>query len=269
MKTWKLIYYSVFLVLVFNILLLHLTRVIQADYVTILLLILLLGTVMFVPNIKRIKWGDFEAEINPDQIKEIEKKMESLPEIKKERETLKQVYTDTISEEIHSILKTDHILALAKLRMELEKILGKIVYLHSPENKNKGLLRFIMLLEDRCILNRSYISPLKDIVSICNRAIHGGEVRKDLAYSIIDIGLDLLKRLYEEYEKSTVKPIEKNEINLKDLKEYMVAKYEVKTIIPLLEKPSINKYTFTQEELDNFLENYGDYAEFLISIKKV
>ncbi|MCW8965400.1 MAG: hypothetical protein OQK82_01740 [Candidatus Pacearchaeota archaeon] len=270
MKTWKIIYYSIFLFLVLNILLLHLAKIVQADYVTVLLLLLLLSIVLFVPNLRKIKWGEFEAEIDYDQVKKVEKKMENLPEIEEEKsDTPRKTYADTVYEEIYSVSKTDHILALAKLRIELERILGKIVSFHSPNNKKLGLFRFIMFLEDNNILDKSYISPLKDIIGMCNRAIHGEEVRKDIAYSIIDIGVDLLERLYEEYEDLVIKPLERKVINLEDVEKHLESKYEVMTIVPTLEKPSMNKYIFTQGELDNFLENYGDYAEFLISIKKI
>jgi hypothetical protein len=49
---------------------------------------------------------------------------------------------------------------------------------------------------------------------------------------------------------------------------YRESKYEVITIVPLVENPKMSTYIFDQEELDDFLEGYGEYAEFIISVKQ-
>ena len=49
----------------------------------------------------------------------------------------------------------------------------------------------------------------------------------------------------------------------------MNMKYKVKTVIPYVEEPIKNEYIFTQDELDNFLDNYNEFAEFLVEIKQL
>ena len=65
-------------------------------------------------NYFKIKWGDFEAEINREEITKVEKEVKKLPEIKEEEMPYNKA--GQISEEINLVLESDHILALAKLR---------------------------------------------------------------------------------------------------------------------------------------------------------
>lgn len=46
----------------------------------------------------------------------------------------------------------------------------------------------------------------------------------------------------------------------------MKAKYRVTTLVPLVNNPVKNVYVVDQEELDEFLEGYNEYAEFIIEI---
>lgn len=48
-----------------------------------------------------------------------------------------------------------------------------------------------------------------------------------------------------------------------------VLKYQVITVIPLVENPVRNVRILDQEGLDVFLEGYDEYGEFLISIEKI
>ena len=59
------------------------------------------------------------------------------------------------------------------------------------------------------------------------------------------------------------KSIERDEIDI-----YLSSKYRVTTIIPFKENPVRNVYLFTKEELNDFLEGYDQYAEFLISVEQ-
>ncbi len=60
------------------------------------------------------------------------------------------------------------------------------------------------------------------------------------------------------------KPIGNEEVNI-----YLSSKYRVTTIIPFKESPVMNVYLFTQEELNDFLDKYDQYAEFLVSVEQV
>jgi hypothetical protein len=46
------------------------------------------------------------------------------------------------------------------------------------------------------------------------------------------------------------------------------SKYRVTTIIPFKENPVMNIYLLTKEELNDLLEGYDGYVEFLISVEQ-
>lgn len=49
----------------------------------------------------------------------------------------------------------------------------------------------------------------------------------------------------------------------------MEALYEVTTVVPLVEKPYLSKRTLNQEQLDQFLEGYNEFAEFIVEVRKL
>jgi len=241
--------------------------IVKIDNITILLIILLL-LVPFMSSLKKIRWGEFEAEIEPSEVKKVEKTIKSLPEPEKEKGIVYE--TKKIEDGIHLALESDYILALAKLRIELEKLLNKILALGKKQYRNKlGVGQIVRILEKENIIDKSYIGPIKKVVDLCSRAIHGEEIREKDAHSIIELGLSLLDKLYSIYYDLAIKAIDMKEITNEERDEYANAKYEVTTVIPLVQAPYVNKYILTQEQLSQFLESYEEYGEFVIGIKKL
>jgi len=240
--------------------------IVRIDSITLLLLALLLLT-PFSSSLKKIKFGDFEAEIEPEEVKKIEKEVKKI-----EKEESREVSRDksNVIEEMYSILENDHILALAKLRMELEKILNKIAFTKDKKsNAKRGQFAQLRYIEKNSLLDKKYIAPIKDVLSISNRAIHGEDVSKNTAENIIEIGSNLLNQLQYELSDLIIQPTNSEIILQKRSNEYMNMKYKVKTVIPYVEEPIKNEYIFTQDELDNFLDNYNEFAEFLVEIKQL
>lgn len=64
-------------------------------------------------------------------------------------------------------------------------------------------------------------------------------------------------------------PVESKVISRGDVESYEDATYRLTTVIPLVENPVCNVYIVNQEILDNFLEGYDEYAEFIVSIEKL
>ena len=62
--------------------------------------------------------------------------------------------------------------------------------------------------------------------------------------------------------------IESKSIGSDEVDIYLSSKYRVTTIIPFKENPIMNIYLLTKEELNDFLEGYDQYAEFLISVEQ-
>jgi hypothetical protein len=66
-----------------------------------------------------------------------------------------------------------------------------------------------------------------------------------------------------------MKPIESRVITNDEVEIYRSSKYRVTTITPLMKNPKMNVYLFKQDEIGEFLEGYGEYAEFIVSVEQV
>ncbi len=244
---------------------------ITVDNITIILVLVVLMS-PFISAIKKIKYGDFEAEINTKEVQKVEKEVEDQIEELSPVE-LKAMREFAVFERIENLTNEDPILALAKLRIEIEKIITKIHALSNLESRSiqhYPLSKMIVDLKKNEIIPSKIFSPLREVVAICNRAIHGEEIRKEDAKTIIKTGLNLIKFLYSEQINIIDKSkIEESVIDEKILKDYMSAKYQVTTIIPLVDKPTKNVHILNQEGLDEMLEGYNEYAEFIVEIKKI
>jgi|SRR3989344_3721725 len=254
-----------FLVLV--LLVLHLFNIsfVTINNTTILLIVLLLLSPLS-NSFKKIKWGDFEAEIEPAEVKKIESEVKKLPE----DDSPKPYEINDTTESILSVLDQDHVLALAKLRIELEKVLSKILAAtENGQGRQLSLSSILRRLEKSTAFDRQFISPIRNVIAIGNRAIHGEEVQKETAKNIVNIGIDLLQKLYRELYDLISKPTSSEAISVRERDEYLDSSYHVTTVVPLADEPYMNRYIFNQEQLDQFLENYDEFAEFLIEIKKI
>ncbi len=238
---------------------------IQVDTVTLALLGLLL-LIPFAEFIRKIKLGDFEAEIGKDEIAKIQAKAAAeLPSPSTEELVISE-------EEIRDLLATDPRLALAKIRIELEEALKRL-YLASvdpqPDLRRLSLGRLVDSLVQREVLKGSVASALRDVVNIANRAIHGERVEPGAAEDLALLGTRLVNELNQTYLEHILKPVEKTIISTEEVDQYRNAKFKVTTIVPLVDNPVKNTYVLDQDALDSFIEGYQEYAEFIISIERI
>ena len=92
----------------------------------------------------------------------------------------------------------DNSLALAKLRIELERELRHIAHNNQTDISSRplGITRMAQELVSRKILPPTWLGPLKEITHVCNHAIHGeAEVPDDIAASVVSVGGQLLEQL--------------------------------------------------------------------------
>ena len=92
----------------------------------------------------------------------------------------------------------DNSLALAKLRIELERELRHIAHNNQTDISSRplGITRMAQELVSRKILPPTWLGPLKEITHVCNYAIHGEtEVPDDIAASVVSVGGQLLEQL--------------------------------------------------------------------------
>lgn len=99
----------------------------------ILLLVILLSP--FLSGIRKIRFGEFEAEIDPKEIQKIKDEVSAyLPEAIQSKDQVPEVHNEISS--IMQLVESDAVIALAKLRIELEKALKKLYRLtHKQEPK--------------------------------------------------------------------------------------------------------------------------------------
>ncbi|MEA2076166.1 MAG: hypothetical protein U9O85_10675 [Euryarchaeota archaeon] len=243
---------------------------ITVDTTTLLLLALLLVS-PFIEQLRKIKVGEFEAEIAPDEVEKVKSEVDKRLGTGEVREPITPEVR-SVGESLLDLLDRDHVLALAKLRIELEQALTRLHLLTTPANRQRrhaGLNRLVGDLVRSGILPAQQSGPLQEVISLCNRAVHGEYVRPADAMSIIDIGIHILEEIDSILEEFIVKPTETQPLSPADVSAYMGAKYRVTTVVPLVENPVRNVRILDQEGLDMLLEGYDEYGEFLVSIEKI
>ena len=95
------------------------------------------------------------------------------------------------------LVGSDNSLALAKLRMELERELRHIAYNNQTDISSRplGITKIAQELVSREILPPTWLGALKEITHVCNQAVHGTEVPADIAASVVRVGGQLLEQL--------------------------------------------------------------------------
>lgn len=245
--------------------------VITVDSTTLVLLAIILLS-PFAAAIKRVKIGEFEAEIDSQEVKRITDNVANkLPDL--EAAASQSDYDHPAVAAILELAKTDKVVALAKLRIELESTLRRLQIrsggvLQSP--RTTPLNHIIRDLTARDIIPRDLASSIPDVLTLCNRAIHGEAIRDNDADAVIEVGGELLQgmeRLVRDF--GVGHPIEKTTIPQAEIEACYAAKYRVVTIIPLVESPQRVTYILTHDELEDFFDGYSEFAEFVVSIERI
>lgn len=244
---------------------------IKVDSTSILLLIIMLIS-PFVTTIKKIKYGDFEAEIDPKEIQKIKSDVEKNVNVKPSEEE-SQPESFTVASAIKELAVTDPVIALAKIRIELEKILNRLARSTSIETKRTiPLGRLVNILVNHEVISQQIGKSLSEVISICNRAIHGEYISEENTNTIIDISIELIENLHWSVQEQTTSGsiIEEKIISTKESEGYYEDKrYKLTTVIPLVTNPKKIVRHLTQEQLNDFLEGYQEYAEFIVELVEV
>ncbi len=239
---------------------------------TSLVLVAIILLSPFVAAIKRIKIGEFEAEIDSQEVKRVTDNVSSkLPEL--EATATQSDYDHPAVAAILELAKTDKVVALAKLRIELETTLRRLQIRSGgvlPAPRVAPLHHIMRDLIARDILPRDLASSIPDVLALCNRAIHGETIRDSDANTVIEVGGELLQGLERVVRDFGVgHPIEKATIPQQEVDAAYAAKYRVVTIIPLVESPQRVTYILTHDELEDFFDGYSEFAEFVVSIERI
>jgi hypothetical protein len=243
--------------------------VVKVDNTSIILL-LIIALSPFISAITKIRFGDFEAEIDPKEIQRI--KDEAPAQVTESDNTRQTPEIENTLGAIQGLVETDPILALAKLRIELEKALNKLYRITGKDNRQRrplsaGQLAYSLSAAE--ILPKNVAGSIREVISVCNRAIHGEEIRQEDAQSVVEVGTSLLSELTLIVGDLILKPIESAEVDQTVVHEYVNARYRVTTIIPLVDHPRKEVRVLDQDGLDELLEGYDEYAEFIVEIRKI
>jgi hypothetical protein len=247
-------------------------RVIMVD-TTSLFLVGFLLLCPWLAALKRIKIGDFEAEIDPAEVKRLTADIsKALPELKQEP-TPMPLGASAAVEAVSQLAVSDPVLALAKLRIELERTLRRLhgrtsQSASSPRNVSLG--RIIQDLAAHQALPQDLAVSIRDVMAICNRAIHGEEIRFQDALAIAETGGELLKGLEQlAREYAATHPQAREVISKADVEAYRGARYRLTTAIPYVDNPQRLTYVLSHEELEEFFDGYSEFGEFVVGIERL
>ncbi|MFA5357823.1 MAG: hypothetical protein WC308_02775 [archaeon] len=209
LKGAKSTYLIAIFVLVFILLSAHAFNIqnITVDYTSILLIILLI-LIPLIPKITKLKYGDFEATISNKEVEKInestKENIKNAPIKQTEKKYSKQKLT-ALGTRLYEVFENDHILGLAKLRLEMEKVVrDTVLEVETDKYKNyvarMSLNQMIQYLADKKKINPNIAINAKDVIAICNRAVHGETIDKVSAKEILVSGMKIIGYFYGFYE---------------------------------------------------------------------
>jgi hypothetical protein len=100
------------------------------------------------------------------------------------------------------VAKEDPALALAGLRIEIEKRLVQLARGNNLTTSHAGVRRLLRILGERGLLSAEENSVLADLVGLLNSAVHGGKVDDRVAVWAINAGRRLLVALDRRVARS-------------------------------------------------------------------
>lgn len=245
-------------------------KVVVDNTSVVLVIIILLSP--FLPAIRKIKFGDFEAEIDPKEVEKIRSDVDTQLDEGGVPDTAPVPEIETTIQQIQTFGETDPIIALAKLRIEIEKVvfrLHKKTQSHRQQQRPLSIGKMVHNLTTQDILPQGFSGSIREVVSICNRAVHGEEIRDRDAKAMLNIGTSLLQRLFLFSRDFLLKPTESSPVTQTEVDEYKESRYRIITVIPYVDNPVRNIRIMDQKELDDFLEGYHEYAEFIVELTRI
>ena len=124
---------------------------------------------------------------------EFREKLEKVTEEAREAGLLNPQTTETRTYE--ALYNEDPTLALAGLRIELERRIRELVKVADMGEHRVGILRQLNLLRDRQILDPREVGVISDLVPLLNSAVHSEEFGREAADWAMHIGPALLAGL--------------------------------------------------------------------------
>ncbi len=229
----------------------------------------LLGMLLVVPVadlVRKIKLGEFEAEIGRDEVAKAGAKAAI------ELSPASEAAPGTPEDRVRALLREDPRLALAKVRIELEEALKRLYSATGGSDvdlRRASLGRLVDGLVRQEVLSPPMASALRDVTALANRAVHGERVDPAAAEQLAVLGIRLAQEVQQLTQERILRPSESRVITQAEVQRFLGARYRVRTVVPLVENPTQNTYLFDQEALESFFEGYEEYAEFVVAVEQV
>lgn len=231
----------------------------------------LLGVILispYLPLMRRFKFGEFEAELGEEQIARAERDVQTAAP---ESSTPPGGSLKDLADELADLVEIDPAIALAKLRIELERILAQLLESRAPHVSGRRHLSVRALIKELVqleVVDHETSEALLSVVEVLNGAVHGAQVAQSDAERIITMGIRLLDH-FGDILAGIVEPVRTEIISKDEERAASESRYEVTTVIPLVGKPEQRVYVMSQDQMDSFLEGYDEYAEYIVGVKRI
>ncbi len=163
------------------------------DGITVFLLVIALLP-WLIPLVRSLEFpGGWKVEFQ--ELEKAKNKAEKAGLLSGKKKTTKPSYS------FESILEKDPNLALAGLRIELEKRLVQIAKLNNLNVSRASIVQLLRLLDQEKILTSEESSALADMSGLLNAAVHGADVDKRATDWAMEVGPKILHSLDEKIDK--------------------------------------------------------------------
>lgn len=235
------------------------------DNTTVLLLVVVL-LIPFLPWVTRIKYGDFEAEIGREEIREIKNDLDKTAQQPSNASPARKDELESLRELIH----TDATVALLKIRLAIEERLRSLMIAYEPERSKErtNISPMVHILKHAGVMDDQLASAIRGVASVANRALHGESIAEANLDDVVDIALRVIRSLDSLVFERAMQSMHTKHVEANTVEHKMNATYEIVTIVPYTDSPEQRTYHMNQAELDAWLENYADYAEFIVSVRE-
>lgn len=98
------------------------------------------------------------------------------------------------------LLQEDPVLALAKLRIDIERELRRIAFEAKIEFdlKRISINKLLESLIKVGVIEPNIVSAIRDVLPVCNQAVHGGDINANIALQVLSVGDDIVLALRQE-----------------------------------------------------------------------
>ena len=158
----------------------------KIDYFTVIILVILCIP-YFSQFLKKAKVAGAEFEFK-GEIESTKKVVKESIEKSKSKGEMKPLPFETFNmSTAKEIVDSDPILALASLRIEIEKKLRLAAKFFKLGSTKSNLSEIIDALRSNGILTSEKVSALRKIIEMCNKAVHGYDITKREAKDIVNL----------------------------------------------------------------------------------